>query len=255
MSEVTNGQKGRPENRDDRKADTSAVRDMSLKLVQECQLMHNIKGLAPVETVYNLIPTDLEKIIFDMASTLLDGIDCVTLELLKNGNTPTLIPYVWLPRDSKHLIDKSANEPGMVINPRVSAYSEKLKIFADNFAPDRDEKGKKIDRSRRIQLVKPRFGSTNLIAVRCDITKFLIRLFDADNLSFRETFAKGNGRVSIRPVEISAKIISRNKDFPQDIRDVLCLRVTKRYADNRNNRNRPIVGSFQERRNRDDDDD
>lgn len=267
MSEVTNGQNiGNKKN--DSTSTNGKSRDIStlendVNTLRSSPVFHNLLGYGPSECVFVLAIDDLEKDIENMAKRFLDDIQFVTIEIIPNSGRP--IAYVWLRKDSKHLVDKRAEkDQNMVFNPRIMQFSQQIKDFADNFAPIVDENGKKIDRSRRLKLLNPKTGNNNFVAIRVDVNRFIQRMFDANNLDFRDIYIRNNSNHSVRPCGIKCKMLYRTKEGPYSRKNCNGIRITKYYLDSRSNgygMDRPIIGfndrsnSISDRSNRFNDDD
>ena len=250
MSEITNGMntpKEKFQPKTSAESRNEAIEN-DIKLLKSNPLIHNTLGLLPAEVTYVIPLDDLEKSIREIAKRYIDGIEYTTIEIEPSSGRPNA--YVWLRRDSKHLIDRRADDPDMVFNPHIVQFSQALKDFADNFAPDKDEKGRFIDRSRRIQIKSPRGNNSNLVAIKIDLDKVLQRIFDINNLSFRDTYGKNDKSLVARPCKMRCKLIyksDRKDGF--DRRNCLGLRVTKLYQHSRFDRNddRPVVDNFRDK--------
>lgn len=247
MSEVTNGQNIN-NRKDETKISSNESRDTALendlKTLRSSPVFHNLLGYGPSECVYVLTIGDLEKDIENMAKRYLDDIQFVTIEIVPNSGRP--IAYVWLRNDSKHLVDKKTEkDQNMVFNPRIMQFSQQIKDFADNFAPDTDDNGNKIDRSRRLKLLNPKTGNNNFVAIRVDINRFIQRMFDAKNFDFRDVYSRNNTNHSVRPCGIKCKMLYHTKEGPYSRKNCNGIRITKYYLDSRANgygMDRPIIG-------------
>lgn len=227
----------------------SVKRDMAT--LRQAPVMHNILNLIPSECSWYIEASDMEKYVLKVADEFL-GSGEVRMVTIDPGYKSSAVPTtcIWLKKDSKHLVDNTkSNGSQMVITPHVDKFSEQLKRFCDQFAPQQRDDGTPISRKKRIVLVNNanQSGDRSIIGVRIDLTRVIARIFDVENRSFSDTYGADT---PARRCNLNCKAIyNKNDDRPR----LIAIRVTKRFDDMRGDRrnSRPIP-SFKNNRNDDD---
>ena len=229
-------------------------RERQLKVLKQAPVMFNMLDLVPSECTWYLSANDLEKHIYNMAAQYL-GSNEITMVTLERGLKETRRPlcYLWIKKNSKHLVDRRERDDKLVFTPTMERYSDDLKRFAEQFALNRQDDGTPINRKKLIRILKNDGGDSSIVAIPLDLNRVLQRLFDTENKGFIDTY--GNGQdVSARRCWIKCKgIYDRRSDGRGQLQTIM---VTKFFDGGRNNHGRPHpVGMFKDRDDRYDDDD
>lgn len=215
-----------------------AIRDQ-LAIMKQAPVLFNSAGLIPASAGWVLTIEQMEDAIQKTAIQYL-GASEVKYVTVNCFNKREPLACVWLRKDSKHLVDKSAaNDPDLLVKVEVSRYSEELKRFADNFAPTHREDGTPINRKKRIQLVREDRGNKDIIAVKVDINLFLARLFDVDNKGFMDTYGQG---ASARRVVVDCSIIYDNRRNSSGEKKPIAFKIEKSFEGDglMKGRNKPV---------------
>jgi hypothetical protein len=214
-----------------------------LKTLRQSPVFYNLLSLIPSECTWTLPVEELERYVKETASEFL-GKDEVRYVTIDAG--PKIEPrtYVWIKADSRHLVDRSkSNNTNMAITPKVERFSEDLKKFCDQFAPAYREDGSFINRKKRIQIARPSDRTdSSLRAVKVDLTRILLRIFDTDNRAFLDTYGSDT---PARRVGLRFKV---HWDKKGDRRALSAVSITK-YFEGAGRRERPRVAnsSFSDR--------
>lgn len=236
-------------NTDIQKAPLSEEIKRQLAVLRQATTMFNAMNLIPSECSWYITAEDMEKHVLRVAEEFLGKgeVKMVTIEAgLKNSRVPRT--YIWLKKDSKHLVDKSkSGNTGMVINPKVDRFSDELRRFADQFAPTQREDGSEISRKKRIRLMENTRGDKTIVAIPIDLTRILGRMFDAENRAFQDTY--GSDVVARRCLIRGECKYTNRGDRPT----LSAIKVTKYFEGVRDSHgnNRPMV-NFRDRDNDDD---
>ena len=205
-----------------------------LKTVQQCPVMFNLLNLIPTECTWVVPLRDMENYVLRTAEEFL-GRGEVKLVTIEPPAKPTRSPYcyVWISRDSRHLVDRTVTDNDAVITPQVDRYSQELRDFCNQFAPTEREDGTPINKKKRIRLVGAEGGDRSIVAVVIDLPRVLNRLFDVENRGFQEAFGKD---VPIRPCNIRGNIIYERRG---DRSEISVLKITKFFEGSRSGHARP----------------
>jgi hypothetical protein len=220
-----------------------------LKVLRNAPTMFNAMDLIPSECTWYILLEDMERYVRQVAEEFLgrEEIRTVTIEPgLKGSRVPRT--YIWLKRDSKHLVDKSRTvSADLVINPQMDRYSDELKRFADRFAPTHRDDGSEISRKKLIQIVQNIRDDHSIVGIPVDIVRVLQRLFDSDNRGFQDAYGSEKGARRCR-VEVACKYNNKGERLA-----LTAFKVTKYLEGSRGSRvdNRPIP-RFTDRRYEDD---
>jgi len=230
--------------------DPKEAKEHQIKVLKQAPVMYNLLDLVPSECTWYITASDLEKHIYNMACQYL-GASEVTMVTLERGLKETRRPYcyLWIKQNSRHLVDRRERDPNQVFTPTMERYSDDLKRFAEQFAPNRQEDGTPINRKKLIRLLKNENSDKSIVAIVLDLNRILQRLFDTENKSFIDTYGNGPD-VNARRCWIRCRgIYDRRSDGRGQIQSI---QVTKFFDGGRSNHSRPHpVGQFRDRDNRD----
>lgn len=215
---------------------TKEIKD-ELTTMAQSPMCYNILHLVPTSCTWNLTLQEIENHALGIARKFLgDDVKMVTLHDRKATREPRCV--VWLPANSRHLYDDSSSGSNQILTPKVKRFSKELKDFAAQFAPAYDDEGRYINEKHRIVIVNDKNargdGPNNIAGILISVNNILLRLFDADNRGFIDTYgsAARNKRCSI-----SCRILYSGRD---DRRQMIGIRVTKSVSDETNRRTRPV---------------
>lgn len=230
--------------------DPKEAKERQLKVLKQAPVMYNMLNLVPSECTWYISASDLEKHIYNTAAEYL-GSSEITMVTLERGIKDNRRPYcyLWIKKNSRHLVERRERDDRMVFTPAMERYSDDLKRFAEQFAPNRQEDGTPINRKKLIRLLKNENGDNSIVAIQLDLNRILQRLFDTENKGFVDTY--GNGQdVNARRCWIRCRgIYDRRSDGRGQLQSI---QVTKFLDGGRGNHSRPHpVGMFKDRNDRD----
>jgi hypothetical protein len=205
-----------------------------LKTVQQAPVMFNMLNLIPTGCEWIISAQDMEGYVMKTAEEFLGRgeVKQVTIDAGASMKKPPRC-FVWISRDSRHLVDRSVSDANAVFTPQVDRYSDDLRTFCANFAPHEREDGTPINKKKRVQIVGS--DDSRLVGIIIDINKVIMRIFDYDNRAFQDAFGRD---VPVRPVTLRAKVISERRG---DENRIVALQIKKQFESaNTHRRPRPL---------------
>lgn len=215
---------------------TKEIKDQLVTMSQS-PMCYNMLHLVPSSCTWNLTLQEIENHALGIARKFLgDDVKMVTIHNRKSTREPRCV--VWLPSNSRHLYDDNANGSNQVLTPKVQRFSKELKDFAAQFAPSYDDEGRYINEKRRIIIVNDKNehrDANGIVGIIISINNVLLRLFDADNRGFIDTFG-----TSARNKKCMIRCTILYSGGNEERRQMIGIRVTKSVSDEGTRRHRPI---------------
>lgn len=150
--------------------------------------IHNLYGLKPVESTFNLSTEMLKNLIREIASTEIQGIRDVTFEFSKSDNSVRW--FIWFDGNSDYFVDKSTNDTGL--NASLRRLSKEFEKFALKYGwreSDDDPRGSnKVKFSNIIRPNKNPEVRDNLVYLQIAINPFLLAIFDMYGTDFKNMY-------------------------------------------------------------------
>lgn len=206
---------------------------------RECCVTFANTDLLPTECTWFFSISEMERIVADIAKAYLGDREVnqtsIQVEYAKNGSAAPMA-YVWLRKDSQHLIDKSLQAPSSGVTVTGSKYSKALIELADLYAAEYDLHNNFIPRNKRVDIrdqdMRSRRGQeSNIVALALDLQKILERLLDVTNTGFKEVYGD-DAPAKATKLLIAAKrknIRKMDSDGYERKGQLLGFRVTKTY--------------------------
>lgn len=164
-------------------------------------LNYNTLGIRPVKSVFNLDCETIMRVIRDIASREIDGIQEVTYQ--HDPKTGTVCWFIWFDSNSDHFVDKTT--ANTAIGRSISRYSPKFQEFARKFgwneADDDPEHGSsKVNIGRVVGKNSNNELNRRLTFLQVAIIPFMSILFDIGGNAFQKEFNRNapNTRLYIK---------------------------------------------------------
>jgi len=154
-------------------------------------LNYNILGIRPVKSVFNLDCETVIRVIKDIASREIDGIQDVTYQ--HDPRTGTVCWYIWFDSNSDHFVDRSTTNTAL--GRSISRYSPKFQEFAKKFGwneadMDPEHGSSKVNMSRVVGKNANRELNRQLTFLQVAIIPFMSILFDIGGNAFQKEFSR-----------------------------------------------------------------
>ena len=109
----------------------SLTEQQAKRLLGSGAVTYTVSGRLPHTAVWDYTADDLKEIIAKQSAAWIKDIKFVTIQGdPKNG---VLYAYIWIPKDSPNLCDKSLNQADYAIRRSIIRYSNELKEYMDKF--------------------------------------------------------------------------------------------------------------------------
>lgn len=152
--------------------------EMQKRLVKTSATNFSVHGYVPNATEWKLTPDQIRDIIKTHASATLDDIADVTLEI--NHKSGAISAFVWIPRDSKHLVNNELKNSNSAIKRSLTRYSQQLKEFIDKFCEKDDKR------------LYQEEGGLNIVGIRVRVDIFMKLEFDESGNQYAKVFGDEN---------------------------------------------------------------
>ena len=130
---------------------------------------YNNGGHPPHESKFIYTYDQMIEVIEKNARVWLDDLTEATIEPTKDGK---LAAYVWIPRNSKHIVDNSLKNSNSAINASVQSYSPQMKEFMDKFCEKKMKRLINPNERERSEIVGIEILLENLLCIEFDVTGY-----------------------------------------------------------------------------------
>ena len=195
-------------------------------------LMYNVMGYRPVEVKFQLDMETVRKMIMDIASREISGIDSITWE--RDEKKGIVRWFIWF--DSNSNLFKDASTENSMLGTRIDRNSKEFEEFARKFGWRPSDEGDGSNKVNINQIKKQNINreiSRRLTGVQVSINSFIKVAFDYDGLGFKSEYG-----VNIPKTKFSARYIFE-KGPSGPYHNVLGMRVTKSLAYMMDSREKP----------------
>ena len=151
-------------------------------------LMYNILGYRPTEVSFQFDMEQVSKMIQEIASREIDGIDCVTWELDRKEGIVTWI--IWFDANSPHFKDSST--VGTLINTKLDRMSQEMQNFCRKYGSRQSDFKKGGDNKVNMNAIRVRNVEREiqrpLTGIRVSINAFIATIFDYNGVGFKAEY-------------------------------------------------------------------
>lgn len=212
-----------------------------LKTLQQAPVMFNLLSLIPSECTWTISLQDMENYVLKTAEEFLGRGEVKVVTIEPNSSLKKRPRcFVWISRDSRHLVDRSVSDNSAVFTPQVDRFSDDLRSFCANFAPSERDDGTPINKKKkRIQITGA--DDSRIVGIVIDINKVINRLFDVENRGFQEAFGRS---VPIRPVNLRGTVLTERRG---DDNRIVGMKITKYFEGSSTQRRPKPIKNFGDR--------
>lgn len=132
---------------------------------------YTLNGYRPIMSEWQIDKKTIIDIIYNTTKAWIEDVDSVSLSIetdrdQKSGERyDRLVGYVWIPSNSRHLVDNSLKESNSLVKQSIYEISPKLKEYLAKFSKDKNQKpfgaetrsGRKNNRVKGVEIYPNRF--------------------------------------------------------------------------------------------------
>jgi len=188
---------------------------LSKEIIEQLKKMavtaHNLWGLPPCASEWILTADQIKKIVRQQAEAFLDDIKYITLE--GNSRSGAIDVYVWVPKNSRNVMDNTLKESGSAISKPMRRFSSKMKEFMGKYCNKNEQR-----------LITDANGGPNVgIKIQCDTA--LKIFFDENGTNYQKVYKEKGHRKMV----LLFKATLKEKDNDHTYSEVVALKVRKGF--------------------------